>query len=53
MRHALGPTQPKFATLFTHTTHQVAEIEHGVANPSAERLQKIARAFGSSSNSCR
>lgn len=46
MRHAVGLTQPEFAKLFKLTTRQVADIERGVANPTAETLLKIGRAFG-------
>lgn len=46
MRHALGLSQPEFAKLFKLTTRQVADIERGEANPTAETLQKIGRAFG-------
>lgn len=46
MRHALGLTQAEFAKYFKLTTRQVADIERGVANPTAETLGKIGRAFG-------
>lgn len=46
MRHALGLSQPEFAKLFKLTTRQVADIERGATNPTAETLLKIGRAFG-------
>ncbi len=46
MRHALGLSQPEFAKLFKLTVRQVADIERGQANPTAETLTKIGRAFG-------
>lgn len=46
MRHALGLSQPEFAKLFKLTTRQVADIERGAANPTAETLLRIGRAFG-------
>ncbi len=46
MRHAVGLPQPEFAKLFKLTTRQIADIERGVANPTAATLLKIGRAFG-------
>jgi putative transcriptional regulator len=46
MRHALGLTQPEFAKVFKLTTRQVADIERGAANPTAETFDRIGKAFG-------
>jgi transcriptional regulator with XRE-family HTH domain len=46
MRHALGLSQTSFAKLFKMTTRQIAEIERGEANPTADTMNKIGRAFG-------
>lgn len=46
MRHAIGFSQAEFAKLFKLTTRQIAEIERGEANPTAQTIEKIARAFG-------
>ena len=46
MRHALGLSQTDFAKLFKLTTRQIAELERGESNPTAETLDKIGRAFG-------
>ncbi|GGI25679.1 MULTISPECIES: helix-turn-helix domain-containing protein [Bradyrhizobium] len=46
MRQALGLTQIEFARLFKLTPRQVADIERGAANPTAQTLDKIGRAFG-------
>jgi transcriptional regulator with XRE-family HTH domain len=46
MRHAIGFTQTEFAKLFKLTTRQIAEIERGEANPTAQTINKIAGAFG-------
>jgi putative transcriptional regulator len=46
MRRALGLSQTDFAKLFKLTTRQIAELERGESNPTAETLDKIGRAFG-------
>jgi putative transcriptional regulator len=46
MRQALGLSQTGFAKLFKLTTRQIAELERGESNPTAETLDKIGRAFG-------
>lgn len=46
MRQALGLTQVEFAKLFKLTPRQVADLERGAANPTAQTLDKIGRVFG-------
>jgi putative transcriptional regulator len=46
IRHALGLNQEEFAKLFRLTLRQVKELERGVANPTAETLNRIAKVFG-------
>ena len=46
MRQALGLSQEGFARLLKLTTRQLAEIERGVANPTAETLTRVGRLFG-------
>ncbi|OAF09188.1 transcriptional regulator [Bradyrhizobium centrolobii] len=46
MRRALGLTQLEFAKLFKLTPRQIADLERGAANPTAETLNRIGRVFG-------
>jgi putative transcriptional regulator len=46
IRHALGLNQQEFAKLFRLTLRQVKELERGIANPTAETLNRIAKVFG-------
>src|SRR5436190_23853098 len=46
MRQALGLSQADFASLFKLTTRQIAEMERGESNPTADTLDRIGRAFG-------
>jgi putative transcriptional regulator len=46
MRYALGLTQADFAKMLGLTTRQIAELERGESNPTAETLDKVGRIFG-------
>jgi len=46
MRTALGLSQDVFARMLKLTRRQLAEIERGKANPTAETLERIGRVFG-------
>jgi putative transcriptional regulator len=46
IRHALGLSQEEFAKLFKLTLRQVKEMESGQANPTAETLNRVGKAFG-------
>ena len=46
MRMALGLSQDVFARMLKLTRRQLAEIERGKANPTAETLERIGKVFG-------
>ena len=46
IRRALGLSQEEFAKLFKLTLRQVRELESGQANPTAETLNRVGKAFG-------
>lgn len=46
MRRLTGLTQPEYARLVGVAPRALIDIERGVANPTLETLEKIARPFG-------